>query len=174
MKHVSKTILLTFIFALVLITGFGQKRIQLSIDPTNDTLLVVSPGQTGLGNFVNRKVYWEATDARIASFEIVPKYGTGDPFEDRPGRSHSNKVYARVRFGTGDLGDWWYTIKWTNTASAIHYLDPKITVQPIGSPFTGILLMVGLVASLIAAIVFYRNWQNAERRLAEVKRQNRS
>lgn len=172
MKHVMKLIFVTLMLTMTLNSSFSQKPIKISIDPSNDTLLVLSDGgTTRLGNIWNRSAVWEIDDPRITEFFIEGKR-PGDPFTSRPGSGgYGITEEITVRFW-GPTGDWYYNIWWKDRATQTeHRYDPKIAVKP-GVTILELLLLFGFILTTITSIVFFRKWQKATATLTEKNLQN--
>jgi hypothetical protein len=166
MNHAPKLLFVTLMLTMVLSAAFAQRAIELTVDPSNDTVLVLSDGgQTNLGNFLNRKVSWIIKDpAKIQSFQIIPKFGMSDPFTERPGRPHGNRLDETVNL-LNRTGDWYYKIVWKDAASMSHLVDPKIAVRPITTPLLEIIIILGLITTAILSVIFFNKWQIAKANL---------
>lgn len=173
MNYFIKLIFVTLMLTMVLSFTFGQKRIGLTVDPANDTVLVLSDGgETTLGSVLDRSVYWEIADPKILSFQIVPKHDINDPFTERPGRPHGNRLDSKVRLFKWPVV-WEYSIKWVHNASGLHTHDPKIAVKPIVPLFLDMLISFAFIITSITSVIFYRKWRAALAKLENNFRQNR-
>ena len=154
MEHFLKLISVTLLLTFILNSSSGQELIKLSIDPTNDTLLVLSDGDTTiLGNVGNRSVLWEIDDPRIKDFFIQGKF-PGDPFTDRPSSSFDTTEELTVRF-LAPKRYWSYNIWWRDNATQTrHRYDPIIAVKPGVKSGRLLLYFLGFIA--VASLVYFR------------------
>ncbi len=69
-----------------------------------------NPGTPELDDFQARKVVWEIEDSRIESLRIVAKDGNGTLFlfKSQPTSSFGTKDELKVKFLSGEKGEWSY------------------------------------------------------------------
>lgn len=173
MNNVIKSFVATLILTFALSMSYGQKTIELRIDSTNDTLLVLSDnGETERGNIFGRTVIWTIADKQIDSFYLIAKTFEYYPFNTRLDRVYETTKKLTVERGA-DTGEWYYEIKWKKRNGNVYGLDPKIRVKPGISTFAALLAIVGLIIMTITSIVLYRKFQGAKTRLTEIEQQHK-
>ncbi len=146
---------------------FGQKKVELKIDPKTGDLSYPNTPQVGLFG----GVVWVINDSQIKSFQIVekqdnPRYIFNQPLPKVQDTSLHMKLKPIFRFNGFE---WEYGIKWKDKEDQLHDYDPKIAVKPIVS-LAELLLLLGFVITLTTSIVFFRKWRKTENRLAELAR----
>ena len=157
MNHVFKATFLTVMLTMALIAVFGQQRIYLSVDSTNDTVLILSDrGRTPVRR--HDKVSWIINSNKIISFALRAKPNNSNIFTTNPEGPQAPRLDLEVAYWVRPLGgDWNYSIDWIDAHHNQRHYDPKIAVKPMLGIANSILLF-GLIITSITALVFYRKW----------------
>lgn len=169
MNHISKSIFVTLMLTMILTITFGQKIVELKIDPKTGDLSYPNTPRVGLFG----GVVWVIKDPQIKSFQIVEKPGNPRYIFTEPLPTVQVPILRRkLNFQTRGF-EWEYGIKWIDKATEqSHYYDPKIAVKPLVS-LAELLLLLGFIVTLITSIVFFRKWRSAEAKLAKNSQQNK-
>lgn len=164
MNHAFKSVFVTLIFALALITCVGQKRIELRINPATGNL--VAPYEPEIGYFGG--VEWFTTDPGISSFKIVEKPGNPRYIFTEPLATDFRQSLRMSRNYSFKGCEWYYGIIWTNGLGVETSYDPKIAVKP-GVTIFELLSLLGILVTTIISIVFFSKWRKVKKELQEEK-----